>query len=735
MKFVCDSCEAQYMISDEKVGKNGVKVRCKKCSHVIIVRPAAAEEPSDATVVMDNPLAGLDDTQEAPAFEDIGADAEIGAAFDSIFGGEEGGLDAGEGDDEGSDGDAFVTDPAHPSPPAPAASSDPFSAAVDSAFDAALGDAPLPEEDENEGEFQATRVFSTADMQRVAEEREYATGPDDDGLPGIEEDPAPESGGDEESEWYVAIDDEQIGPLTVAEVQRHWEAGDLSPDSLVWKSSMADWDPLSTVDELKHLIAPTPASPGWQPAAEASGRGDEPDAQDAEAPAAAASDDEAPAWKPAAASLLASLAAEEMSALENEPEEGSDLAGPTADPIAAAEDAPAAPSPDEPGGLGLDLPPPPPAEDDDAIPPPPEPSGAPSQPAFGPANGGGASPMAAPFMTPPAAAPAPPMAMGGGMGQPGYQTPPPAYGGYGAAAAAPPPPAGMSTGKLMAIVGGIGGPILILATVLVIRGIGGSGTASADEVTQPPETVTPAVAVEDVKAPEAETPAAETPEPAPAEAVAEAESEADAAEAEPEEPQAVAQAQPQRQQQQARPQPRRQQQQAKAPPRQQAPRQPPPSPPPPQERPQQAQAPAAEEDLEAALFGGGGTRAQPRQPAADRDAPAGRTRPIPPPPGGGRQQDLPRALSRGDIMQVVAGKRGDLRACADRQKAADPGSSGTVVMGWRIQPDGTPRNINVKSAEHRGTVMAQCLTQVIGTMRFPRYGGPQMQEIEFPFNF
>jgi predicted Zn finger-like uncharacterized protein len=45
MKFECDSCHAQYMIADEKVGKRGVKVKCKRCSHVIVVRP---EKEGDA---------------------------------------------------------------------------------------------------------------------------------------------------------------------------------------------------------------------------------------------------------------------------------------------------------------------------------------------------------------------------------------------------------------------------------------------------------------------------------------------------------------------------------------------------------------------------------------------------------------------------------------------------------------------------------------------------------------
>src|SRR5262245_43822837 len=78
MRFVCDSCRAQYMISDEKVGPKGVKVRCKKCGYVILVKKADANghaakaapvpqapvplsnDPDDAlaTQVMQNPLGG-----------------------------------------------------------------------------------------------------------------------------------------------------------------------------------------------------------------------------------------------------------------------------------------------------------------------------------------------------------------------------------------------------------------------------------------------------------------------------------------------------------------------------------------------------------------------------------------------------------------------------------------------------------------------------------------------------
>jgi len=48
MRFACDGCDAKYMISDDKVGPGGVKVRCKKCGHVILVRRPEPEMASEA---------------------------------------------------------------------------------------------------------------------------------------------------------------------------------------------------------------------------------------------------------------------------------------------------------------------------------------------------------------------------------------------------------------------------------------------------------------------------------------------------------------------------------------------------------------------------------------------------------------------------------------------------------------------------------------------------------------
>ncbi len=54
MKIVCDNCGAKYSIADEKVAGKVFKIRCKKCSDVIVVRgDQVASEEEEATKVFD----------------------------------------------------------------------------------------------------------------------------------------------------------------------------------------------------------------------------------------------------------------------------------------------------------------------------------------------------------------------------------------------------------------------------------------------------------------------------------------------------------------------------------------------------------------------------------------------------------------------------------------------------------------------------------------------------------
>ncbi|MFB6352281.1 MAG: zinc-ribbon domain-containing protein [Bradymonadaceae bacterium] len=58
MKIVCDSCGAKYSIADEKVRGKVFKIRCKKCSDVIVVKGQSDED--GATVEEQNEDPSLD---------------------------------------------------------------------------------------------------------------------------------------------------------------------------------------------------------------------------------------------------------------------------------------------------------------------------------------------------------------------------------------------------------------------------------------------------------------------------------------------------------------------------------------------------------------------------------------------------------------------------------------------------------------------------------------------------
>lgn len=53
MKIVCESCGAKYSIADEKVAGKVFKIRCKKCSAVIVVKGDSPESGDESTRVYD----------------------------------------------------------------------------------------------------------------------------------------------------------------------------------------------------------------------------------------------------------------------------------------------------------------------------------------------------------------------------------------------------------------------------------------------------------------------------------------------------------------------------------------------------------------------------------------------------------------------------------------------------------------------------------------------------------
>ncbi len=132
MKIVCDACAAKYSIADDKVKGKVFKIRCKKCSNIIVVRgtAGAAEEPAAAPY----------DQKETRVYD-------------------YGSQDAG---------------------------------------------APAPADD---------------------------------------------------AVWHVVIDQEQVGPITVADIQARFAASELDAESYVWREGFTDWLPLSQVPDFAALVA------------------------------------------------------------------------------------------------------------------------------------------------------------------------------------------------------------------------------------------------------------------------------------------------------------------------------------------------------------------------------------------------------------------------------------------------------------------------------------------------
>lgn len=229
MKFFCDQCNAQYMIADEKVGPRGVKVKCKKCTHVIVVKPAD-RTTVDAPAQQTAKAAGGKAAPAAPRR----TEAEISGAFDSLFGNES------------------------PSA-APSASAGVWS--------------------------NATKKDSPAS----------ATG---------------------EKEWYVAIEDAQVGPVGMSELTQRWDAREITENSLAWKAGMPDWVPIADIPELSRLITDRPQT-GKAGASSSAGGG-----ALSSSGSMRVSNASAPVeWKPSAASALSSLVQEELIAAATTPKE------------------------------------------------------------------------------------------------------------------------------------------------------------------------------------------------------------------------------------------------------------------------------------------------------------------------------------------------------------------------------------------------------------------------------
>lgn len=223
-------------------------------------------------------------------------------------------------------------------------SHDPFSALVDVAGDA-LDSTGLTGEGSAAKKPKETRVFDTEAMRMLQDEQDLA------GIAGHDDEPEETVVGELPREWYIAISDEQVGPLTYQEVKDRWNSQEVDANSLCWKQGMADWIAIRFVKELEHLTESEPRAESRSstsvdkrkvvtqegPAQSAFVRAketiDPPSSSSSRRVSAIPAEDplvnvpgepgvpedEESSWRPSAASALAALAASEFDAPKKEP--------------------------------------------------------------------------------------------------------------------------------------------------------------------------------------------------------------------------------------------------------------------------------------------------------------------------------------------------------------------------------------------------------------------------------
>jgi len=682
MRFVCESCRAQYMINDDKVGPKGVKVRCRKCGYVILVKrtdaarggssSAPSPDPEDgmATQVMQTPLAG-----DAP-------DATLGDA----------------------------TNPEAPSSPeertqvsgptleqvedkgARAAVKDSFLGADDdeigAVFDQVLKTGPtaMPKElgEKSEDDRQSTRVLDADMVRKLAEESSGK----------VEEAATVEKKVEvvPETDWYVAIDEKQTGPLTLEKIKEHWDKGEIGPDSLCWRAGFDDWIPVSEAKMLASVLAPQPPKPivvAPQPimapnvvsvpvqSAFSAGGVMQTVQSEVQVPmgmaAASAEVEDTGTWKPSAASALASLVKDEMDALSKP----------------AIKSAPPPPAPDDvPMTRGLlDLPvdekPPAPAHTESERPP----RHAQSQ----------AQPPVNPYLV-----------------NPGATFSAPAVTQY-----RPP-----SNRNLIIAIGAGGGLILIILIGLVVW----LATRQPQVVVAPPPVQpSPPVAVAQPPTQPVQPMQPVVAQPPPTQPAQPVVAQPPTQPTQPAQP-SVAQLPPT--------QPADTKKEPTAPKQPKAvatrPVKETPEPKPAKETPtKEPSSGGGGDDDFAAAFGAAPKEAAPKKETRTDSASGKKDVYIPPAPGGA---PLKESLSTSDVYEVVLANKAALAKCAEQQRAKDPGASGKLVMRWTIQTSGKTSNVSVVSEEFKGTYMATCVGGLIKGWTFPKHK-TQGEPVSFPFKF
>jgi predicted Zn finger-like uncharacterized protein len=212
VKFLCEQCKAKYQIADEKAVGKTVRMKCRKCGHLIEVRAAVTETSVSSAMPMG-------DRASAPP---------------------------------------RASSPPRPPPPRIR----PLPVDTGGGVQAAAFSRPERVPGALEGAFKQAVQQDTASAsvhRRQQRERDEVSAPFD------MADLSPND------QWYVAINGVPVGPVRIAEVRRKAALGAVSEDSLVWQDGLDEWRPLRLFPELAASVREAMSRTSRPPSADARG--------------------------------------------------------------------------------------------------------------------------------------------------------------------------------------------------------------------------------------------------------------------------------------------------------------------------------------------------------------------------------------------------------------------------------------------------------------------------------
>jgi predicted Zn finger-like uncharacterized protein len=228
MKFSCDRCQSRYSIADEKIRGKVLRIRCKKCGHIMEVR-----DPTASAAAASASQAGPSLASEAPRPASRAAASALAVA-------------------------PLATSPR----------------TIDDELEQAFGRVVA----EGSKDRRAGRVAEPLeDAEKTAlfdYSRDFFEGHPEGAAPKEKEpsEAVAPAASPEVVEWYLAIDGQQIGPLPIAEAQARLLAEAAADRAYAWRDGMADWARIADVPELRSLLPeppPEPSRPSPAPVIEA----------------------------------------------------------------------------------------------------------------------------------------------------------------------------------------------------------------------------------------------------------------------------------------------------------------------------------------------------------------------------------------------------------------------------------------------------------------------------------